>query len=82
MKKLQYVVKRGSAVGTVLRPHRHADGTYVVSMTRFERDYIRVASEDDLAEWVDRGYRVRMSNPDVASHRSPSLIAPASIEHA
>lgn len=79
MKQLQATVKRGAAIGTILTPHRHSDGTYVVSMTRFEKDYIRVASEEELPAWLAKGYRVRMSNLSVANHKSPSLIAPASI---
>lgn len=80
MKQFRAIVKRGTAAGTVLRPHRHADGNFVVSMTRLERDCIRVADETALPEWIARGYRVRMSNPAVPTHRSPSLIAPGSIE--
>lgn len=77
--KLQATVKRGKAIGTTLTPHRHDDGCYVVSMTRFEKDYIRVPSAAALPGWVAKGYRVRMSNPLVPNHRAPSLIAPASI---
>lgn len=80
MKKLQATVKRGKAIGTILKPHIHSDGMYVVSMTRFERDYIRVSSEVELSDWLAKGYRIRMSNPSVPNHKSPSLIAPASIE--
>lgn len=80
MKKLQVTVKRGKAIGTILRPHMHSDGMFVVSMTRFEKDYIRINSEAELPDWLAKGYRVRMSNPSVLNHRSPSLIAPASIE--
>ena len=79
MKKLHCTVERGSAAGTILRPHVHADGHFVVSMTRYERDYIRVGAESELPNWVAKGYRVRMSNVDVKNHRSPSLIAPTSI---
>ena len=79
MKRLEATVKRGTAIGTVLRPHRHANGTYVVSMTRFQKDYVYVAAEADLPDWVSRGFSVRMSNLGVPNHRSPSLIAPASI---
>ena len=80
MNKLHCTVKRGKAIGTILQPHVHRDGCYVVSMTRFEKDYVRVANESELADWVSKGYRVRMSNLAVPNHRSPSLIAPASIE--
>ena len=80
MKKLFSTVRRGSAVGTILRPHRHADGCFVVSTSRYAKDYIRISSELELPKWVAKGYSVRMSNPSVASHRAPSLISPASIE--
>jgi hypothetical protein len=80
MKKLRNTVKRGSGKGTVLTPHRHDDGQFVVSFTRFETEYRRVKRERDLPRLVAEGYKVRMSNPSVKSHRSPSLIAPASIE--
>jgi len=75
--KLRSIVKRGKATGTVLTPHRHADGNFVVSKTRFEKDYIRVANEGDLPQWLTKGYRIRMSNPGASP--APSLIAPASI---
>ncbi len=80
MKILKYVVARGRAAGTVLTPHVHDDGHFVVSLTRFEKDYIRVQSENGLLEWVAKGYSVRMSNPNVRTHRSPSLISPSSLE--
>lgn len=81
MKKLKALVKRGNAIGITLTPHRHTDGMFVVSMTRFEKDYIRVPTEAELPDWIAKGYRVRMSNPSVSSHKSPSLIAPSSIEY-
>ena len=52
----------------------------MVSLTRFEKDYMRVKKESDLHEWVAKGYSVRMSNSTVKSHRSPSLISPGSME--
>lgn len=79
-KKLRYIVRRGGHVGTELTPHLHKDNHYVVSLTRFENDYIRVKNEADLVDWVAKGYSVRMSNPEVKSHRSPSLISPNNIE--
>lgn len=80
MKRLRYVVTRGRHVGAVLTPHLHEDNHYVVSLTRYEKDYERVRDEKALPEWVSKGYSVRMSNPSVNSHRSPSLISPSSIE--
>jgi hypothetical protein len=79
MVKLHAIVKRGKAIGTILSPHAHEDGSFVVSTTRFEKDYIRVWHEADLSAWIKKGYKLRMSNPSVKNHRSPSLITPASI---
>lgn len=80
MKTLYATVKSGKAVGTILRPHLHEDGAYVVSKTKFEKDYIRVSIEADLPDWVSRGYRLRMSNQSVKNHKPPSLIRPESIQ--
>ena len=76
---LQYVVKRGKGAGTVLTPHKHEDGMFVVSRTRFESDYIRVSSVNQAVALINEGYSVRMSNLASATHRAPSLIAPASL---
>lgn len=79
MAKLHAVVKRGKAIGTILTPHVHEDGAFVVSRTRFEKDYIRVWHEVDLPAWIAKGYKLRMSNPSIKNHQSPSLITPTSI---
>lgn len=76
---LHAVVRRGKAAGTVLTPHIHVDGCYVVSPSRYEEDYIRIRSIDEVKDYLGRGYSLRMSNQDEANHRAPSLIAPASI---
>lgn len=73
------LVTSGREKGIRLYPHRYQDGSYVVSRTRFERDYIRIASVDEIGSYLDKGYSLRMSNPDSEYHRSPSLIAPSSI---
>jgi curli biogenesis system outer membrane secretion channel CsgG len=80
VKKLFSIVKRGISAGTILTPHLQKDGCFVVSLSRFEKDYVRLAEESELMDWVSKGYSVRMSNPSVKSHRSPSLIAPSSIQ--
>jgi hypothetical protein len=74
-----YLVRRGEEQGTELLPHRHEDGMYVASLTRFERDYIRVGTLRELAILVRQGFSIRMSNPDSTKHKAPSLIAPASL---
>lgn len=75
---LHAFVARGPKTGTLLYPHKHRDGSYVVSMTRFDKDYIKVANSTDLLNWLEKGYRLRMSNK-VAGVVSPSLIKPSKI---
>ena len=47
-------------------------------MSRFERDYVRVLDPDQLMSWLQKGYRLRMSNP-AAGVNQPSLVAPGAI---
>jgi hypothetical protein len=75
---LHAFVSRGPKAGTLIYPHKHEDGAYVVSMTRFERDYKRIFNPSELLGWLEKGYRLRMSNPP-AGVAAPSLIAPSSI---
>lgn len=75
---LHAFVSRGLHAGTLLYPHRHKDGAYVVSKTRFERDYIRVSDPSALIGWLEKGYSLRMSNPDAGINQA-SLIEPGAI---
>lgn len=77
---LKACVQRGKEFGVTLRPHRYADGCYVASLSRFERDYVRVDTTEKLIDLWRQGYKIRMSAPDSEHHRSPSLIAPGAIE--
>jgi hypothetical protein len=76
---LHAVVQRGKAVGTILIPHIHADGCYVVSTSRYEKDYVRLQLVEDVKEHLRRGYSLRMSNPEQPNHKAPSLITSASV---
>ena len=76
--KLHAFVARGAKAGTILSPHLHADGHYVVSMTRFEKDYVRIDDAEKLLSWLERGYRLRMSNK-AGGVPTPSLIEPRAI---
>lgn len=77
---LKAVVQRGKEFGVDLLPHRYADGTYVASQSRYERDYVRVTAIDELIALWKQGYKIRMSAPNSEHHRSPSLIAAGAIE--
>jgi len=71
-------VKRGKKAGELLVPHLYKDGCYVVSMTRFEEDQIRVGTIEEVISYIRKGYKLRMSNP--VHPAGPSLISPGSIE--
>jgi len=70
-------VSRGKHKGVLLTPHKHKEGHYVVSLTRFEKDYILVNSLSEALAYIHRGYSIRMSSssPRIA----PSLISPKSL---
>jgi hypothetical protein len=76
---LSYTVTRGKEKGVILTPHLHDDGTYVASMTKFEKDYVRVKTLAELCDLLKRGYRIRMSNQASEKHRGPSLISAESL---
>jgi hypothetical protein len=73
------IVSRGKDAGLVLHPHLYPDGSYVVSRSRFEDDYVKVGSLPEIASWLAKGYSLRMSNQSEAPRRGPVLIAPGSI---
>lgn len=75
---LHAFVSRGQHAGELLYPHRHKDGSYVVSKSRFERDYIREPDPDALIGWLEKGFSLRMSNPDAGINEA-SLIKPGAI---
>lgn len=76
--KLHAFVARGPQKGSLLYPHRHEDGAFVVSLTRFERDYLRETDETRLLGWLEKGYKLRMANPDEGVLQ-PRLVSPNSI---
>lgn len=71
-------VKRGKKAGALLVPHRYKDGCYVVSMTRFEQDQVRVGTIEEVIAYIRKGYKLRMSDPEQPT--GASLISPGSIE--
>lgn len=76
--KLLYTVRRGKQQGTVLAPVKQNNGRYVVSKTRFKSDQIYVSSLEDVYAYLQRGYKVRMGNPDFKI--APSLVMLESIQ--
>lgn len=73
---LHAFVSRGANIGELLFPHQHEDGTYVVSKTRFEDDYVRVARP---APYVESGQGHQGSELDNAGI---NISAPADLEFA
>lgn len=77
---MSYIVSRGDESGAVLTPHTHEDGKYVASMTRFEKDHVRVESICELGILAQHGFSIRMSSPGSTNHLAPSLISPGSLQ--
>ncbi len=67
--KILAKVSRGPQKGEIVTPHRHEDGTYVVSLKRFERDYIRVTTSEGFASEIRKGLKGRMSSHAVKGPR-------------
>jgi hypothetical protein len=74
--KVYAKVTRGLQIGEIVTPHRHADGMYVLSSSRFKVDYIRVGTIGEFAEGLRKGLSGRMSSSTV---RSPRLFSSSSI---
>ena len=75
---LHAFVARGPKKGTLLFPHKHLTGKYVVSTSRFKKDYIPVEDRADLLGWLEKGYHLRMSSNEPGAS-APSLIEPSKI---
>lgn len=71
-------VASGPDLGSIIYPHRYSDGRFVVSMTRFKKDYIYLDNPSELLDWLEKGYRLRMSNAQNGV-TSPRLIKPENI---
>jgi hypothetical protein len=69
---------RGEHKGKSIYPHKHKNGTYVASPSRFEVDYVHVNTEDELEALVRSGLSARMSSPFI--EQAASLIKSENIE--
>lgn len=78
MSKLKAYKSRGQHKGEPIYPHRHKDGSYVASLSRFEDDYIFVDTEGELEALVRSGLGARMSSPNIK--QAPSLITADNIK--
>ncbi|MEP1446261.1 MAG: hypothetical protein ABJK37_09155 [Paraglaciecola sp.] len=65
-------------MGKLLIPHLHEGKYYVASTSRFEKDYIKVETLNELEALVRSGYGARLKAED--SNNAPSIITPASIK--
>jgi len=76
MKNIVYIPNTGNNAGKEHTPHLFNDGFYVVSKTRFVKDYIKVKTLEDVYEYYKKGLKVRMSYNGLRA----SLISPSSIQ--
>ncbi len=78
MTNIRAQISRGVHKGTHLFPHKHADEKYVATTSRFEEDYVRVDSVDELKALIESGFGARMSNPETGN--APSFIINKNIQ--
>lgn len=59
---IMYTVQRGNARGTILQPHKYADGTFVASPDRFARSQRRFPTAEEAFQFARaNGWSIRMS---------------------
>jgi hypothetical protein len=75
--KITYKVIKGKNANNLFEPHKHKNGKFAVSKTRFVADYIYVNTYEEIITHLNKGYKVRMSDP--ITHESPSLIKKESL---
>jgi hypothetical protein len=71
------IISSGKDKGKRLLPHLHKGGYYVASTSRFEKDYIKVETLEELRALVLAGYGARLKAHN--SQNAASIIIPASI---
>lgn len=70
------IIKTGKNKGTIIKPHRYADGHFIVTKGGNKKaNATIVPNEVDLGHWVRLGYGIRMSAPGIAPsiHRPKAL---------
>lgn len=77
MIKLTAEISSGPNRGKELVPKRHKDGKYVASTSRFEVDYLKLDTLEELAALVSAGLSARMYSPDI--NNAASLITSKNI---
>lgn len=75
---IRYKGNRGVNAGLIYTPHRTKDGQYIVSKTRFKKDYQYVTTAEEIIQAVKAGLSVRMSPMEVKG-RPASLISAEAI---
>jgi transcriptional regulator with XRE-family HTH domain len=61
------IIKTGKNKGAVIKPHRYADGHYIVTKGGNKKaNATIVQNEADLGHFVEQGYGIRMSAPGIA----------------
>jgi len=72
---MHYEIKSGKNEGDVLEPFKNKDGKYIVSKTRFKKDYVYVETVEQIKLYLEKGFKVRMAAKGI----SPSLVSSNSI---
>ena len=81
MKKIIAICKRGNNKGMVLTPHRYEGGFFVVTRGRHSSDPRQeIFDEQELPDWVAKGYGIRMSS-ETPRHSPSTFMAESLIVH-
>ncbi len=77
MISIEYIPITGNHAGRIFKPHKFKDGLYVVSKTRFIKDYRYVKTYEEIVKYLDSGYKLRVS--DAVTKNSPCLVRKVSL---
>ena len=56
MIEITHTPTRGKFKGVQQPLHRYPDGKYVVSLSKHERDYVRVKTQEEALAYINRGF--------------------------
>ena len=71
-----YDISYVNVFGEIYIPHKNKEGKFVVSMSRFKKDYVYVDTYEEVVEYLRKGFSLRMS----AIGKPPSLISSKKIK--
>jgi hypothetical protein len=75
--KIEATISRGKHKGASLEPWQHSGDYYVLTTEKFCEKYVKVFDLQSVANGIESGLRLRMTNKKLRT--SPSMIKPENI---